>query len=445
MSVDLLGIGASGLRAARAALEVAGDNVANASTPGYARRATVQAAGQAGAAMTPLSRSFSGGVGVDLSGVRRISDDFRNAEARSATADAERFRALQAWLEPVQAALPTGDASIGAGIGELLDAGSAVAADPTALAPRTKFLAAADSLAQRFRAATDKLAEQQKGVTDAIGTACARVTSLARSLAALNDEARRASPGTAEAATIADRRDALLDELHGLVAIRTSLAPDGSTEIRCASGTALVSGGHSAIVVARNGAGGVQIVSDPYGSHAATQSVGSGTLAGLLDAARNGADASDALDQLATAVATAFNAAHQAGSDLDGDSGAPLFSGPAELTALITDPRKVAAAAPPASEGNDAMLALIGLRDANFAERYDAQVTQVATALATAQESSTAANSTRDAAIAARDAISGVNLDDEASDILRFQQAYQAAARVLSTARTMFDTLFDLR
>ncbi len=447
MSADLLGIGTSGLRAARAALDVAGGNVSNASTPGYARRALVQTSGQAGAAMTPLSRSLSAGGGVDIAGVRRISDPFRNDEARTASGEAGRFASLQLWLKPLEAAFPVGDASIGAGIGALFDAGSAVAADPGALAPRTAFLAAADSLAGRFRVAALKLAEQRDGVTAAIGTLAARITALARSIASTNAQARQAASETAEAATIADHRDALLDELHGLVAVRSTPAIDGSIDVRFPGGTALVAGESAATVVARYGSGGVQIVTDPYGSGTATQSIDSGELAGLVVVARRSAEASASLDQLASAISTALNAAHQAGSDLDGNPGNPLLTGSfaATLGAALSDPRQVAAALPPGPNGNGAMLALLALRDAGFAERYDAEVTSIASALASARDDGAAASSAQSRAIAARDAISGVNLDEEAADILRFQQAYQAAARILSTARTLFDTLLEIR
>ena len=105
----------------------------------------------------------------------------------------------------------------------------------------------------------------------------------------------------------------------------------------------------------------------------------------------------------------------------------------------------MAAADPPGPHGNGAMLVLTGLRDNGFSERYDVLVTALAATLASVREDSAAALSSHAIALAARDAISGVNLDEEAADILRYQQAYQAAARVLSTARTLFDTLIELR
>lgn len=447
MSADLLGIGTSGLRAARAALEIAGDNVANASTPGYARRSLVQVTGQAGAAMTPLGRSLSAGVGVDVTGLRRISDAFRNTDVRTASGEAGRSTALQDWLEPLQSALPLGGADIGARIGALFDAGSAVAADPGALAPRTVFLGAADSLASRFRLAALKVADQRAGVATAITATAARISLLARTLATTNSDARRVAPQTAEAATIADRRDALLDELHGLIAVRSTVGVDGSIDVRFASGTALVTGSEAASVITREGPGGFQIITDSYGSSAAPQTSEGGTLAGLFGAARRGVEAAQVLDQLAASVSGALNAAHQAGADLDGNPGLSMFDGSsaATLSASITDPRQVAAAAPPGPDGNQAMLALISLRDVGFAEIYDAAVTTLANAFATARQDGAAAASAHDAAVAARDAVSGVNLDEEAADILRFQQAYQAAARIVSTARTLFDALFDIR
>ena len=147
---------------------------------------------------------------------------------------------------------------------------------------------------------------------------------------------------------------------------------------------------------------------------------------------------------MATSFAAQLNAAHQAGTDANGNAGQPLFSGTsaATLTATALTPDQVAAANASGTNGN--MLAFGALRgttgpEASWSNHLASQAQTV-----TSTRAQDAAAATRaDAAWAARDMVSEVDLDKEAAELLRFQQAYQAAARTIQVARETMQTLLN--
>jgi flagellar hook-associated protein 1 FlgK len=144
------------------------------------------------------------------------------------------------------------------------------------------------------------------------------------------------------------------------------------------------------------------------------------------------------------------NAVQAAGRTPAGASGAPLFAAgtPAfEVTMILTDPRGIAAAAPgEGTRGNGNLADLQALRaSGGYEGGVDDAITGNAAALLARRSVADAQGAIRDSAVAARDAVSGVDLDEEAVDLIRFQQAYQASTRVIQVARETLQTIFDIR
>jgi flagellar hook-associated protein 1 FlgK len=120
---------------------------------------------------------------------------------------------------------------------------------------------------------------------------------------------------------------------------------------------------------------------------------------------------------------------------------------PTDIRLAMTDPRGIAAAAAgEGTRGNGNLAALDAMRSAVGTEgKLTNLVADNAAAIQARGVVAGAQNAIHDGAIAARDSISGVDLDSEAVDLLRFQQAYQASSRVISIARDTFQTLLDIR
>jgi flagellar hook-associated protein 1 len=437
---DLLGIAAAGARAYRTALEVTGDNVANAQTTGYVRRSADLRVGAAGSRMQPLSQDLATASGVDVAAIRRNYDRFLASDARAAESGLARHRAEAAWLTRAEPSLRLDEGGAGAAIQRLFAAASEVAATPASGAARAAFVAAGETLATRLRETLTGLADVRADAAASLKDDSARLTGLAGEIAALNDGLRQSLPGTVENAALADRRDALLGQMAAIAAVETIETARGVVSVRLTGdGTQLVTG--SAVVTV--GWDDPNIIGDPYGTPFTLRAVG-GRIGGTQAALGRLDEQIAAVRTLATDLASALNAAHATGVDGSNQPGAPLLS--ADGTDwLVTDPNRVATRLPTeASGGNGGVLALLATRG-TFEARYDALAARAGARLAESRDLGKAAEVLADEARLAKDAASGVDLDIEAANLLRFQQAYQACARVIAAARAIVDTMLEIR
>jgi flagellar hook-associated protein 1 FlgK len=193
---DLLGIGASGIRAYQAALAVTGDNIANTDTAGYVRRNVRLAPGPVGAS-TPYRRDRVNGSGVVAGDIGRATDALKANAACNASADHARFAARGDWQTRLQTVV-TGS-EIDARIGGFFDAATDLAAAPTSIAARTIFLDRAGQAASGFSALGNALARLADDIDVAAGSMTDEVNAITSALARVNDELRRIQAGGAGA------------------------------------------------------------------------------------------------------------------------------------------------------------------------------------------------------------------------------------------------------
>lgn len=439
---DLLAIGASGITAYSRALSVVGDNIANAQTEGYVRR-SVQLEEAPAAGDIVLSRNSIRPGGVLAAGVTRSVDAWLADDACTAGGEAARQATRLDWITATERALDDGADGIGTSVTAIFTAADQLSANPGDATLRRQFLLAVDQSATAFRRTAAALSSAATGVaTEAQGAVGHLNTDLA-ALSRVNDGIRRARPGSSNEATLLDERDRLVGNIAGATDIAVSYDSRGAAILRTPSGDALVDGATIASVTLNVVANG-QI---SFGIAPGTLlTPGSGALAGLADAASHIAGQRSALDTLAAQLATEINAAHQAGSDANGNAGAALlnFGGTAAtMTAAALALADVAAANASGDNGN--MLAFNNLRGASGIEQNVAALIAAqaqTTAAARAQEA--AASTRRDGAYAARDAVGAVDLDREAAELLRFQQAYEAAARTIQVARETMQTMLNI-
>lgn len=325
---DLIGIGASGVRAYQAALGAVADNVANADTPGYVRRTVTLRSSPTAGAGEPLVRGVSIGSGVAAGAVQRADDALLAAGARNAAGDAARLTARAEWLDRLQI-VAGGEAGLAARIGSFFDAATELSADPASIAARTIFLARADQTAAQFRSVGADLRALAGDLDTAVAAGVREVNDLSASLAQVNEQLRRTPTGGAAANSLLDRRDTMLADLGKLVRIAVREGPRGAVEVRIGEGPGaplLVGTAGATRIAVSEGPAGPMAVLDP--THAATpvRLPASGRLAGLLEAARQTAGARDAIGAVAAQFGAAVNAQHAAGADLTGAAGQPLFA-----------------------------------------------------------------------------------------------------------------------
>lgn len=444
---DILSIGASGVRAYQTALTTTSENIANAGATGYSRRTTnlSEVAAISGRAVRSLD-----GNGVTVKSINRLSDDLRTADVRAAGADLARTDTSITYLGQIETALSGNQLS--SQLTSFFNAASAIAADPTATAARSAFLEQATAVANAFAGTGRALDQININLDVTADDGVRQLETLGNALAKLNSALGGAAPGSATQAQLFDQRDQLLEQLSALsdIAVTTDARGRASVKLGGVNGPLLVEGQNvSDITYVRAPTGAVSFAAHRDGATSAF-TPGGGALAGIVDGAQRVASALQTLDQLATDFVDGVNTVQAGGRDLDGNAGAPLFAAaavPTEFTVVLSNPRGVAAAAVGGGPRDNTNLdVLAALRtSAGFEGNLSALVADNAAALASRRTVSAAQTAIRDGAVVARDAISGVNLDSEAVDLLRFQQAYQASSRVIQVARETLQTILDIR
>ena len=436
------------LLASQAATQATSTNVANVETPGYSRRtvglrATPPSRGGILIASNPLA---GGGVAVE-SFERSRSDLLDQAvrRGRAGSGGAGEGAVLLAGLES-QIAGDGGDAFLGA-IGRFFDAWSDVASAPTDGGPRDAILAAADHLSATLRGADQRLQSYGAAVRSDLGATVERANGLFSEIAALNVAVQRASSQGAPDAEARDRRDLLLDELSGLAPISIRPQPNGAVTVTIDGMVAVQDGQARPVRLATAADGTLGLYADGGTRPLRLDPIEGGALGAQLDVVGAAVPrARQSLDALAADVVARVNQAHQGGTGLDGSTGQPFFD-PSGVTAstlsrAVTDPDALAAGTGGPGDGSVAT-AIAGLAESvhGGAVQTLARVgAQVRTARAAAQGNAAVTAQAQ----ALRDGVTRVSLDEEMTNLIRYQQAYAASARVLQTAESLFDTLLSL-
>ncbi|MDE2405406.1 MAG: flagellar hook-associated protein FlgK [Sphingomonadales bacterium] len=444
MSSDLLQIASSGARAARAALDVTAQNIANAGTEGYVRR-TMTVAEMAGS-------NFASSIGdVSLFGagpaqIKRNADVFRQAETRRTASDAARADAQVTGLENLSNAVE--QSNVFPAITAFESSLQQLASNPNDPSLRASAMEAARTMSQSFNIAgtsLDAVGQQlQFEATDGVN----QVNQLAQNLASLNNKIATDTDPAMNQSVLLDQRDAILQKLASFGDVTTTIAIDNTVKVQMggASGPVLVQGGNANALAMTTAANGT--ISFTLGG--APLTLGGGALAGKAQALTTYANAVSRLDGIASALATAANTTQAGGVALDGTAGVAMFSGTTAktLTMVLSSGSQIATA--PAGAGansrNSANLTALqtALNNAGVSSGTDSLLFDLSASVQGATTTRDALDAIAANAKTAMEASSGVNLDDEAANLLRFQQAFQASGKVIQVASTLFDTLLNI-
>ncbi|MBB5686475.1 flagellar hook-associated protein FlgK [Sphingobium boeckii] len=445
---DLLRIGSLGVSAYRGALATIGDNVANAETEGYSRRdVSLRETAVLGPGMA-LYNNITALGGVQIDAVDRAWDAFRATDARRAGADSARSSAQTRWLTVTETALDTGTAGVGARLTAFYTSADTLAADPNGAAPRRGMLMALDDVTAAFRTSAEGLEQAAKGVSAEAGTTTTAINNDLQALANVNTAIRRVATGTGSRAELEDERDRLLDGLNQKMSIDITLDAKGAASIRAngPGGPVLLEGNVAAIVQSRTAADGRIALSTTFAGETSTLSPAGGSMAGLVSSATAIADRRIALDSIANDFAGQINSWSANGLDKAGNPGQALLTttGAAAMALNTSDPDMIAAAAPGgAANGN--LLLLQSQRTESGAEARHAElVTQLAQQLLSNRTQESAFKARHENSLAARDEIAGIDLDREAAELLRYQQAYNGSAKVIQIARETMQSILDI-
>jgi flagellar hook-associated protein 1 FlgK len=418
-----------GLLAQQEALDTTGHNIANANTPGYSRQEAVLAPTQP--LVIPANSVLTGagaqlGSGVDVTQIRRIRDAFLDVQYRAqattlgdATTRADSLDQAQlAFAEP-------GDNGLAAQLGKFWSAWSDVANAPESQPAREALVANAQTLATTFATISGQLttvSQQAQQEYNAITGPSGDVASWAQELAGLNTSIGDAVSTGQSPNDLMDRRDQLVDQLSSLAQVSVTDLGGGKEKIGF-GGVTLVD------PAAAGGYTWPQTLSAPGGKLGALQSLASAGGPALTYRSQ--------LDAVASDLVTKVNALHTA---------TPFFASAGTTAATIS----VAATAATVQTGsgaapgqNDVAQAIAGLRGGTTDQLYGVLVARIGTDVNAAGRTESTSQSLVDAVDNRRQSVAGVSLDEEMTNLIRFQRGYQASARTMTTIDDLLDTLIN--
>jgi flagellar hook-associated protein 1 FlgK len=454
------------LWAQRRGLDVTGQNIANVNTDGYSRqRAELRAMG--GTAV-PAFYSVGNGIGEGVSAdqVTRIRDTFLEGRAHTEYANSARLTVEAGAYELVeQATREPGDTGVQSLMADVWNSWGDVADQPKDLAARSQLLQSLDTLADGIHATRTALDQQWSQTRENLVAVVDEVNATAADVAVLNRAIQRASQSGLPSNELADQRDALIMKLASSVGATVRPAEDGVVNV-VVGGITLVAG-TTATKFSVEGPAGIDTMTATTQPRIVTQQAGSrvdvgGTAAGQITAlTRIIPDQRTALDGVAKTLVDNTNALHATGYDLVGNQpGDLLVIDPVTkrigLAPDITGPERIAAAkvgpvdplaTPPAGPSTDAEIAdAIGqLRTAATGAdaTYRAMIVELGVQSAVSSRNLDIQSVVTTNVDASRESVAGVNLDEEMSNMLQFQHAYSAAARMVTAIDEALDVLIN--
>jgi flagellar hook-associated protein 1 FlgK len=452
------------LDADQAALSIVANNVANANTPGYTQEMPT---------WQERDRVNIGGVltgdGVAETGAQSLRDrvleqrlDQQQQLAASSGARLTALNSLQAVFPPDSGSGTATAGDIGNDITSFFSSFASLEANPSDNSLREEVLSSATTLAADISGAATSLNAQRSALDQQASGVTAQVNTLTTAIAQLNQQIETTSPQT-DAGTLEDQRQQDLSQLSQLVGINQITTQNNGISVTTASGALLVSENHSYQMT--NGmVGGVTHFFVGTSDITTQLTTGGGELGGFLTARdQDIPGALSALDWLAYGIATGVNAQNNAGTDLDGVTGtvaAPLnIFGPsatlagsaAAMSVTMTDPGQIAAAAAGAGTGdnsNAAAMAALGktalVSGQTPTDFFSGLVSTLGSTVSGVQAENTAQNASVSQLQTQNDALSDVNLNDEASAMAVLQTSYQAASQVFNLLNTIMTSALNL-
>ncbi|MFT6315880.1 MAG: flagellar hook-associated protein 1 FlgK [Candidatus Pseudothioglobus sp.] len=326
--MSLLNIGVSGLIANQASLRTTGQNVSNTNTPGYSRQSVLQAT---------QSAQYSGagfqGSGTRVETVRRIVDDYAVNQLRLDTSNSGELDSYLANISQIDSLLADSTTGLVPGMQDFFGSLQTGANDPTSMPVRQLILGQAKSLADRFATVQGRLEKQNDTINRQLSTLSAEVSSIAGSLADLNKTIVSASgrSQTDVPNDLLDRRDELIRQLSGLVAVNVVDKEQNAVDIFIGNGQALVVGSQANSLTAVAGKADTSrfdLVFDIQGQkQTVTNAIRGGEIGGMLDFRREVLDtAMNSVGRIALVMSSKVNEQHSLGLDLAGNFGGQLFS-----------------------------------------------------------------------------------------------------------------------
>lgn len=452
-----LNIAVQSMQAEQTAIQTTTNNIANVNTPGYSRQVAnfddnppVQVG------------DLTLGSGVDISQVTSLRDSILDLRVNQET---QQQGALNSFISAGQQIQSLFNETSGSGLQSSLTAFfnslSALSTNPSDLNTRQGVLTAAQNLASSFNQASNNLSTIQQSEDLAVTQSVNQINTLTAQIASVNTQVSAATISGQNPGPFVDERQQLINQLSNLVDVSSIDAGDGSLTLTTSSGAPLVVGGQSfQLSTQTNPATGVQDVYS-QGSDITSKLTG-GELAGQIQIRdQEIPSVLSSLDSLASGLATAVNTQNAQGFDLNGDAGGNIFAAPpaggtgaaGSMAITMTDPSLIAASggpAPGSAGDNTNANALLAIQNQTIVNgqtplnAYTNLVFKIGNDVSTAQSNQQSGSLVLQQLQNLQAGVSGVDVNEESANLIRFQSAYQASAQLSGIIDELMQTTINM-
>ena len=517
MRSTFMGLEASkrGLFTQQSALYTTGHNISNANTQGYTRqRVNMETTpGFPGAGLNTGKTAGHIGTGVQAHSVQRMRDEFVDRQFRQETNKLGYWQSTTKSISQMEDIMSEpSEFGINQAFTEFWKSMEDVVTNPKDTAARQVLISKGQSLAESFNYMDTQLKQIQGNIGNEINVVTKEANSLLKQIADLNKQIQAVEPNGYMPNDLYDARDTLLDQLNEIIPVSISYEKSGGNALAIAEGSMTVTyidkGGnkidlvrgkeHGTISTNTENNGPIDGDVEASGAYALFNNIeikgfetgsnpvngddktinytdlppGVGKLTALIDAYGYEDAAGNVkgiypemlaqLDHLANEIVRVFNAAHEAGFDLNGTAGVPFFDGAgitaADIKVQITKPEEIAASDAAGEEGNNKnILALAALQAAvvkdmagtptlqggTFQSFYKSLIGELGVTGKQAITNEFNSTTLRLQIENNRASFNSVSLDEEMTNMITFQQAYNANARMITVIDETLDKIIN--
>ncbi len=440
------------LMANRVAMDTVGHNVANASTPGYTRQRVDLTA------TTPLRTQVGFlGTGVEVQAITRIREQFIDTQIRSTNDMLGKATSQQTILSQIEAIInEPSEYGLANQLDAFFNAFQNLAVHPEESAYRNAVLQQADSITKIFHQYDSNFKQLQQDLKTDVATKIQTINSLVKTINELDLKIIEAAASGIEPNDLRDKRDYAIQELSKIVRVNVSEDARGSVLVAVGGVVIASKSGYVELDTRMNG-NSIEVFSTESNR---TIQINSGSLGGVLEEYNTTIPSYlDRLNTLATTLINQVNAVHSAGYGIGNPppTGYNFFVGTDAFDIevnpeLIENPNRIATSGTGAPGDNSIAIALSNIRkqpvlnggSATIPQYYSAFVSDLGSAIDSANKLLTTQNLILSQLEVQRAAVSGVSIDEEMTNMIKFQRAFDASARMVHTVDEMFQTLLNM-
>ena len=451
-------IGKNGLTIYRVATEVTSENIANVNTPGYSRQRVLLET-----APPTTQNGFPMGTGVRIASVERYYDGLLQQQLVNAQTTLGYNTAKSNVLQQIEPTFnEVANDGLGAAVSNFFGAWQDLTLNPAGAAERQAVLSRAEILQDNFNSVSTTLNDSINTQNDSLVPLTDDINATLQHIAELNSQIKTTELVSGNANETRDRRDQLIRDLALKIGITFTENSDGTTDVKFADGgAALVSGSTagsfslvpngtvSDVYVTAAGGGAAVLTAPTKGQLGATLALRDTVIPGYLSQ----------IDNLAATITSQVNDQHKLGFDLTGAAGIDFFdpagttAGTFGLNAALVSTNQIAASGNALLLGdNSNVLKLAQLQGqklmsagaSTFNSYFDSLVSRIGLDVMSSKTTVAQNEAFTRQLTNLRESNSGVSLDEELTNLVKYQRSYQASAKLITTATDMMDIVMGL-